>query len=584
MRVPVGFFPKLWSFISFLPFFFLLLVLGLLKAVIVGPIAAAIVVVGNSFVIVGLFPAHFFWTFVCLVRTKRLGLVLKSVVLVFLPLPLILWPIVGVIGSLLGGIGYGFFVPLIATFEAVGGGITDKLFHSVADGCLSTIKASCVIVMDFTDFCFHSYFSFMDELGELMYSDEKPIEVKLSRLPSCLLASLIGVLVDSLLITLIALWRSPFMLFKGWKRMLEDLVGREGPFLEAVCVPFAGLAIILWPIAVVGAVISAVVSSFFLGLYAGVIVHQEDSFRLGLAYVLAVVSMFDEYVNDLLYLGEGSCIPRPKYRRNMSSDLKKEHHSDDNNDQRSIRHGSSNHKLVSEQSRTLKQAIQQYKPVQFWDWLFKSCEVNGRILLQDGLISMEDVEECILKGNCKKLTVKLPAWCILQCLLSSAKSNSPGLIISDDVELTRTNLPRDTMFDWCLGPLLIMKEQIKRLNLEENEETCLRILIMRCRNEKPEDWDEFAYPSSDTVRRAQLQAIFRRLQGIVSFMSRIPSFRRRFMNLIKVLYVEGIQMGSSATAARVRNGRKRLGRSRDGRNREEETINTAQKALNVLDV
>ena len=54
---------------------------------------------------------------------------------------------------------------------------------------------------------------------------------------------------------------------------------------------------------------------------------------------------------------------RPKYRRNMSSDLK-EHRSDDNNDQRSIRHGSSNHKLVSEQSRTLKRAIQQYKPVQ----------------------------------------------------------------------------------------------------------------------------------------------------------------------------------------------------------------------------
>ena len=35
---------------------------------IVGPIAAAIVVVGNSSVIVGLFPAHFFWTFVCLAR------------------------------------------------------------------------------------------------------------------------------------------------------------------------------------------------------------------------------------------------------------------------------------------------------------------------------------------------------------------------------------------------------------------------------------------------------------------------------------------------------------------------------------
>lgn len=78
------------------------------------------------------------------------------------------------------------------------------------------------------------------------------------------------------------------------------------------------------------------------------------------------------------------------------------------------------------------------------------------------------------------------------------------------MELTRTNLPRDTIFEWFLEPLLIMEEQIKRLHLEENEEICLRILIMRCRNEKPEDWDDFGFPSSDTVRRAQLQAIFRR--------------------------------------------------------------------------
>lgn len=80
--------------------------------------------------------------------------------------------------------------------------------------------------------------------------------------------------VDVLLITLVALWKSPYMLLKGWKRLLEDLIGREGPFLETVCVPFAGLAIILWPLAVVVAVISAVFASLFLGFYAGVIVHQ----------------------------------------------------------------------------------------------------------------------------------------------------------------------------------------------------------------------------------------------------------------------------------------------------------------------
>lgn len=55
--------------------------------------------------------------------------------------------------------------------------------------------------------------------------------------------------------------------------------------------------------------------------------------------------------------------------------------------------------------------------------------MNGRILLRDGLIDVADIEECIVKGNCKKLGIKLPAWSVLQCLLVSAKSDSPGLEI-----------------------------------------------------------------------------------------------------------------------------------------------------------
>lgn len=109
---------------------------------------------------------------------------------------------------------------------------------------------------------------------------------RLSLVPSCLLAGLIGVVVDGVLITVVALYKSPYMLLKGWKRLLEDLVGREGPFLETVCVPFAGLAICLWPLAVVGAVIASIFSSFFLGLYSGVIVHQVcNRYRLNFIHL-----------------------------------------------------------------------------------------------------------------------------------------------------------------------------------------------------------------------------------------------------------------------------------------------------------
>ncbi|GFP84902.1 uncharacterized membrane protein at3g27390 [Phtheirospermum japonicum] len=503
------------------------------------PVTLAIIMVGNSAVVIGLWPAHFIWTYYCVAKSKRLGWILKILVLFSLPVPLILWPVIAIIGSVLGGIGYGFFAPLIATFEAVGENVTDKWYHCFLDGCWSTLEGSCTVVRDFTDFCFHSYFSFMDELSEEAHEDEKPLDIKLARLPGCVLVSLLAIPVDVPLITAVALWKSPYMLFWGWKRLFEDLIGREGPFLETVCVPFAGLAILLWPLAVLGALLAAFFSSFFLGFYAGVIVHQEDSLRMGLAYIVASISLFDEYANDLLYLTEGSCFPRPPYRRTMrpSTGLEKRRSLDNKNDRDGLRSS----KLVSQGSRTLKQAIQQYTPMQVWDWLFKSCEANGKMLFQEGLINGKDIQDCMIKGNCKKLDVKLPAWSILQCLLRSAKSDSSGLILSDQVELTRFNLPRDKMLEWFIGPLFTMKEQIKGLQLEESEEICLKKLVIACKNDRPEDWDETGFPSADKVRRAQLQALIRRLQGIVGSMSRLPTFRRRFRNLVKVLYVEAIE-------------------------------------------
>ncbi|RWW14920.1 hypothetical protein GW17_00021266 [Ensete ventricosum] len=98
--------------------------------------------------------------------------------------------------------------------------------------------------------------------------------MRLHYIPGACLAGLLGVMADVPMITLIAICKSPYMLFKGWRRLFHDLIGREGPFLETACVPFAGLAIILWPLAVAGAVMASIISSVFLGAYAAVIAYQ----------------------------------------------------------------------------------------------------------------------------------------------------------------------------------------------------------------------------------------------------------------------------------------------------------------------
>lgn len=48
--------------------------------------------------------------------------------IILLPLMLILWPIVGISGSVVGGVAYGFLSPLFATFEAIEGE-DNKIFH-----------------------------------------------------------------------------------------------------------------------------------------------------------------------------------------------------------------------------------------------------------------------------------------------------------------------------------------------------------------------------------------------------------------------------------------------------------------------
>ncbi|XP_039131339.1 uncharacterized membrane protein At3g27390 isoform X2 [Dioscorea cayenensis subsp. rotundata] len=549
MEVPIGSLAKLWSFISFLPFFSLLLLLGILKAVVIGPIVAAIIFIGNSAVIIGLWPAHLLWTYYCVIKTRRFGLTLKMLVLVVLPVPLVLWPVLGVLGSLALGIGYGYFTPLIATFEAVGEHVADKLYHCFIDGCWSSIRGGCTVVSDFLDVCFHSYFSYMDDLSENIEDDEKPLDVELTKIPGCVLVCLLALPIDVPVISTLAVFKSPYMLLKGWQRLFHDLIGREGPFLETVCVPFAGLAIILWPIAVTGAVVTAFICSFFLGFYGGIIAYQEDSLKMGLAYIVSVISLFDEYTNDLLYLREGSCFPRLNYRKHQNHSATPETERKKLGEQYKVENDNlrlnvNRTKLAPQQSKTLKKAIQQLEPIQIWDWLFRSCELNGRILMSEGLIRLADIEECIIKGRCKKLSIRLPAWCILHCLLQSAKSDSHGLLIYG-VELTDFNWPKDKVLEWLLGPLIIMKEQIKQLALEENEENYLRKLIMAYNNDKLEDWDESGFPSDDNVRRAQLQAILRRLQGIVASMTRIPGFRRRFNNLIKAFYLDSVNAGSS---------------------------------------
>ena len=151
------------------------------------------------------------------------------------------------------------------------------------------------MVRDLSDVCFYSYFSVMDDIRLRSPPDGQLYEIRfiLHLIPywnsgvhnfveldsvvylmGSIMVGLAGIVADFFGVSMTAFCKCPYMLFKGWQRLFHDLVGRAGPFLETACVPFAGLAIILWPAAVLGALIASMLSSFFLGGYAGIVTYQ----------------------------------------------------------------------------------------------------------------------------------------------------------------------------------------------------------------------------------------------------------------------------------------------------------------------
>ncbi|KVI09278.1 hypothetical protein Ccrd_012418 [Cynara cardunculus var. scolymus] len=473
METARGVLVHLRNFICFVPYFISLLLVGVLKGVIVAPIVCVVMTIGNSAIVLGLWPAHAVWAYFCILSAKRLGPVMKLVVCILVTPPLAFWPVCVVVGSIIGGIAYGFLGPVFGTFKAVGEGKTNKFRHCLIDGIWDTIKWSLTFVRDLNDVCLYSYFAMMDDLRK----QDPPggrIEIRLVYVPVALLVGLLGFAVDFPVITVIAALKSPYMLVKGWHRLFHDCIGREGPFLESICVPFAGLAILLWPFAVAGALLGSMLASIFLGFYAAVIAYQESSFYLGLCYIVASLSIYDEYSNDILDMPEGSCFPKPMYRKNAGS---------------------------QPGSRTSSFS----RPVSF-----KNPPSRSR------LITIKEIDDA----------------------KSGKASGRVISIEDNVTEITSANRPKDTFYDWFLNPLLVIKDQIKAHNLTELEEDYLGKLVLLGGDAEKTKNSNIVPPPESELRLAELGALARRLQGITKSISRYPTYRRRFESSIKAISEE----------------------------------------------
>lgn len=155
----------------------------------------------------------------------------------------------------------------------------------------------------------------------------------------------------------------------------------------------------------------------------------------------------------------------------------------------------------------------------------RSCEMRGRDLLDSGAITPADLCNYLkARGGSEAsvISVGLPCYSFSISLLNSIKAGSDGFLLSDGTEITHHNRPNDKLFDWFFQPLMVLKEQIRVIKLEEGEERFLqRVVLYGNDTQRMETWDNGSLVPQEALRAAQIQGITRRYNNFCIPLSKL---------------------------------------------------------------
>lgn len=144
----------------------------------------------------------------------------------------------------------------------------------------------------------------------------------------------------------------------------------------------------------------------------------------------------------------------------------------------------------------------------------QSSEIVGKELLDSNVISPSELYEWLnaKKGNESAIiSTGLPCYSFFQNLLRSIKVGSEGLVLLDGLEITNFNRPQDRLLDWFFHPILVIKEQIKVIQLSEGEIRYLeKVILFGSDSQRMQSWDNGSFLPDDPLRAAQIQGIARR--------------------------------------------------------------------------
>lgn len=174
--------------------------------------------------------------------------------------------------------------------------------------------------------------------------------------------------------------------------------------------------------------------------------------------------------------------------------------------------------------------LEKSRVLQAWKSLFLFTRQMGQELCDSGFLEEKDLEQWISAKKSTGSTVAgsgLVGLCLVRMLYQSHKYDSQGLLLFDGTEIIASNSPQDLYSDWFLEPLLELKEQLREAQLTSEEEIYLEAWVLTLIDDRFTKWMKGVPSPPEGARKNVVESFGRRIQGMATSMTRMPSFRRR---------------------------------------------------------
>ena len=233
-------------------------IIGLIIGLIVVIPITLVTTIINTILSIIYTPIHWILIYYTIIRTDHIGPNLKVLGCIFMWIPILLFPLIVLFSTIVTAVGGSIFYPTYVSFDRDGYKFWKIFYH--------TVHKTFKLEQHYWKFNHEIFYEWLRE-HRIERPGVEPFDIKLHKIPVCIVCAVCGVIFDGFMITCIIIINSVPVLFKTYYYVWKFYCESGDKTTKVFCLFPVLIAQVFMPFGWIFVMIILILVSWFVGLY-----------------------------------------------------------------------------------------------------------------------------------------------------------------------------------------------------------------------------------------------------------------------------------------------------------------------------